>query len=388
MKKTIGFILTLVFVVLLSSVVTVHAETYLIGIKDYAEQNVKKKSKNVKKNKKSKKSKKVKKVKKKDIGTIKVVSASSLYTKSIDDLSKIDYQKAVTSVLRPTNGNIVRLPFFDKFVTQDNSGILVLNRDDSLEGFVTYDFDSYTFGFIDCDNLACVEIYGYFRDEVDIVIKKFLEAGVELSFSKELLNNILFNDKSYRFKIGDASWNLKKISTGLRLERIVKHVELKHRDAFKAAVYRRVDITPSFYDHLLTFLNTTDILNEDKGGLLNVDLEDGNFEYALFGGDTMIERLIFKDLQKYGRTELTIGGYLNHETAVEDLTRILKNYCGVDFNEFDTSRVNKIVENDLVNWDPVEYVKYYGENKLDIYVRYAREKGYAFSIKVTVFNKK
>lgn len=51
MKKTVGFILTLILVVMISNVASVKVETYLKGITDYADQYTKKKSKKVKKNK-------------------------------------------------------------------------------------------------------------------------------------------------------------------------------------------------------------------------------------------------------------------------------------------------------------------------------------------------
>ena len=395
MKKTVGFILTLIFVVMLSSVVTVHAETYLIGIKDYAEQNVKKKPKKVKKNKKNKKSKKVKNSKKKNIGTIKVVSASSLYTKRIDDLSKVDYQKAVISVLRPTNGYIKRLPFFDKFAQEEkgNSGVLDILYGENTTGFVEYCFLGYKFQFIDSGNLSSVSL-GYDISSVTLdadkalLEKKFLAAGLDIKFSKEVLLDIIENDKKYNITIGDADWVISCDGVWFTLNRVIRPVSVSYRDTFKAATFGRLNITSDFYDQFLTFLNTTDLLNEEKGSLIGLNFRNGGLMHETNLGDGIIKGVLFNDQRDPDLSEIVINGYLNPETAVTDLTRILKNYYGIDFNDFDTSRVNKIVENDVVNWDPVDYVKYYGENEISFGVMYAREKGYAFSIKVTVHNKK
>lgn len=394
MKKTVGFILTLILVVIFSSVASVKAETYLIGIKDYAEQNVKKKPKTGKKNKKNKKSKKVKKVKKKDIGTIKVVSASSLYTKRIDDLSKVDYQKAVISVLRPNNGYCERLPFLDKFVSKNgNTGVLDLLYGENLTGLVECSFDGYTFQFIDSENLSSVRVgYDISRVTLDadkaLLEKKFLAVGLDIKFSKEVLLDILENDKKYNIKLDGADWVISCDGLCFTLNRVIKPASVSYRDTFKAVTFGRLNITPDFYSHFLTFLNTTDLLNEEKGSLIGLNFGIGDLRHENDLGDGIIKGVLFSDQRDPDLSEVVIYGFVKPETAVIDLTKILKNYFGIDFNEFDTSRVNKIVENDLVNWDPVEYVKYYGENKLDIYVRYAREKGYVFNIKVTVYNKK
>lgn len=323
---------------MLSNVTSVKAETYLIGIKDHAEQGTKKKSKKVKKSKKkTKKSKRVKKNnKKKDIGTVKVVSASSLYTNHIDDLSTVDYQKAVISVFRSTKGSIERLPFLDKFVTNDNAGVVTLLADNILTGFVRYEFDGCAFEFIDSNNLSLVEIYGLYNENTlaldkDLVIKKFLNVGIDISFSRELLIDMVENEKSYNLKLGGADWTLTCRDGALVLQRVIKPVDVHHRDAYKAMLEGRLNITPSFHKHLLTLLNTTNVLDDDKSGVIALNLKDGNLFYDLFTEGAIITRLLFADLSRVGRTELRIGGYVNPETAVDDLTRILNDYCGFDF---------------------------------------------------------
>ena len=380
MKKTVGFIFTLILVVMFSSIAPVKAETYVKGIKDYADTYTKKKPKREKKHRKNKKNKK------KDLGAIKVVSASSLFTKKIDDLSKIDYQKAVNSVLRPNNSYIERLSFFDKFVTDSNMGIVRLANAEDTINFVTYSFNNYKFGFIDSDNLSMIEVPDYEDERANAA---FAKVGLNISISKKVLKGVVHNNESYTFKIGDADWVLKEGYGGtLMIERVIKPIHIYFREAYKALVQGRLELHPSFYNHFLTFLNTTDILEDNKSGKLGVGFIDSNFMDESDLGEGMIYNLYFADLKEDGVTELRTAGHVKGETAVADLTRILKDYYDIDFTEFDTSRINKIVENGVVNWEPVVYTKDFGRNKLTIEVKFGDERGYHFSIEAEIHNDK
>ena len=387
MKKTVGFIFTLILIVMFSSVASVKAETYITGVKDYADQYTKKKEKKAKKDKK-----KTKKNKKKGFGTIKVVSASSLFTNKVDDLSKFDYQNSVISVMRPNNGYVERLQFLDKFVNgEEHSGLLDVVYGEKVASFVDIDFGNYSFGFIDNKNLSYVYIGGLRNDSTfeidrDLILKKLSNVGIQMSFSKDLIADLIKNSKSYKIKIGNASWTIKRgMSESIELVRDIKPIVVHRRDSYKAVLAGRLNITPSFYNHLLTFLDKTAIL-EDTEGSVSADIGDGDLSDSTTVGEGIIQRFIYADKRKEGRTELRIGGFVKPETAVDDLTKILKEYCDVDFNEFDTSRVNKIVENGIINWDEVVYEKKYGNNSINISIVYSDERGYAYTIRVTVHN--
>ena len=136
----------------------------------------------------------------------------------------------------------------------------------------------------------------------------------------------------------------------------------------------------------MTLVDKTDILSDGFGSGISFGIVDGSIDMDNYVNPSLVDRLIYADLKEYGRTEIRISGHLNPDNAVDELAGVLKDYCDIDFYEFDTSRLNKIVVDGLVNWDEVVYTKDYGKNNLEISAIYDREKGIAYTIKATIHN--
>lgn len=384
MKKTIGFIFALILVVLFANVASVKAETYLIGVKDYyKEQPKKNKSKKVKKSKKA--SKKGRKVKKNNIGTVEVISASSYFTNNID-LSKIDYQKSLLSIIRQKDGYLGIPDFLDKFNTAPDEARITVMADKKATALVEYWLKEVRFGLIDSSNFSYIKLYGASLSDRDTLIKRLSNIGIKLSFSHRLLSDMLENEKSYPIKVGNANWVLRADSYGIILERVITPIKITERNVFKAVTFDRLNLTSTFYEKFLTLVNKTNILSDDSEFGIGFGLEFGEIDMDKYINSGLVNRLIYADLRDYGRTEIRIAGDVNPDKAVEELAGVLKDYCDIDFYEFDTSRVNKIVVDGIVNWDYVVYTKDYGKNNLEIRARYDREKGIGYVIKVTVHN--
>lgn len=382
MKKTIGFIFALMLVVLFTNVAPVKAESYLVGVKDY----YKELSKKYKKEKKSKKvSKKGKKSKKEALGTVKVISASSYFTNDID-LSKIDYQKALLSVIRQKDGYLGIPSFLEKYNTVPDDVRFDVVRNDITSTFVVYRFEGVTFGLIDDSNYSYIKLYGESLSNRDVFIEKLSDIGVKLSFSKKLFSDMLKEDRVYPIKLGNVNWVLRSDYYGIYLERVVAPIKVTERNTFKAITSGRLNLTPTFYEKFLTLVSKTDILSEESGAGISFDIERGEINMDKYVNQGLVYRLIYADLKRYGLTEIRISGYLDPSNAVKELAGVLKDYCDIDFYEFDISRLNKIVVDGIVNWDEVVYTKNYGKNELKIRAVYGKEKGIAYTIKITVHN--
>ena len=382
MKKTIGFIFTLMLVVLFANVASVKAESYLVGEKDYYKELSKKYSKKAKKKKKT--SKKSKKSKKENLGTVKVISASSYFTNKVD-LSKINYQDALLSVIRQKDGYLGIPGFLKKFKDDSNYISVSIMSEDSTTTLVEYGFKDVCIGLIDSSNFSCVSLVNDVYDK-DTLINILSDIGVKLSFSQKLFSDMIRNDRAYTIKLGNADWIIGSKSSGIYLERIVAPIKITDRDVLRAITYGRLNLTPTFYEKFLTLVNKTDVIpdNHDKFLCFNGLIGDFGVEYT--GIPNLVDTLNYYDDKEYKETKLRIGGCLESDDEAEELSSVLKNYCGIDFNESDKSRLRKLIGEDSILFEPFEYKKDYGKNSLEVTVFYEYIKGIVYMINVTVHN--
>ena len=210
------------------------------------------------------------------------------------------------------------------------------------------------------------------------------EAGIKLSFSKKFLEETQTKPKTLNVKFGDAYWILKFEHDIITLERVVEPISVTERDIFKAITRGRLNITPTFYEKLLTLINKTDIIGDRYRDGIVFGGRDLTMEY--FGASGLVEEIGYYDVGNTKDTVLRIEGELNGDSIVEELSSLLKNYCGIDFNEFDVPKLRKIIEEDSFFFESFDDTKYYGKNSINVYVSYSSGRGIVYIIRVEVYN--
>ena len=148
MKKIVGFIFTLILVVLFENVASVKAGPYLIGVKDYHKEQPKK-SKNANKSKKT--SKKAKKSKKRVSKPVKFISATSYFTNKIDS-SQINYQDELISIIRQEDGYLGIPEFLRKYKDADDSCFVSVGA--NVTSIVEYQVSGIVFKFLTSKDIS------------------------------------------------------------------------------------------------------------------------------------------------------------------------------------------------------------------------------------------
>lgn len=382
MKKIVGFIFTLILVVLFENVASVKAGPYLIGVKDYHKEQPKK-SKNANKSKKT--SKKAKKSKKRVSKPVKFISATSYFTNKIDS-SQINYQDELISIIRQEDGYLGIPEFLRKYKDADDSCFVSVGA--NVTSIVEYQVSGIVFKFLtskDISSLTITDLYDYNgKLEYERTLKRLEEAGIKLSFSKKFLEETQTKPKTLNVKFGDAYWILKFEHDIITLERVVEPISVTERDIFKAITRGRLNITPTFYEKLLTLINKTDIIGDRYRDGIVFGGRDLTMEY--FGASGLVEEIGYYDVGNTKDTVLRIEGELNGDSIVEELSSLLKNYCGIDFNEFDVPKLRKIIEEDSFFFESFDDTKYYGKNSINVYVSYSSGRGIVYIIRVEVYN--
>ena len=427
MKKLVGFIFMLVLSLTLS--MTAYAADDLgsviakVAIDKKKDKKKKKKKKNVKKGKKNKKKakkgkKKVKKSKKdtqpnlkpsevveevlddytsneeekKDlpVAELSVKSASKIWTNDVD-ISTLNLDKALNELLIGKDGYTSApdevIAFYSKYHEGDepiNIETAAGDKSNYLARFIT---PFGTFKFLSKDSLAYFEcsvkpnsnLKGY---DINDFLGKLELVGLYIDMTQKQLESILDYGLKARFKVGDVFWDIDGTGRRVEFKRVTKKfVNFTMSDVFKACAKHRLAFTDNFYSKFSKLMNSDfiavyrDSVNnyKDNGGI--------EFEFSsITEGNLGVDYISYGDDAERHKTTLQIAGNINIDTRVEDLSKILDEYTGIDLYTFDTSRIKNMLIDDAVQEFNVTLKRDLGDSHVKISVTNNGEKTFQFSV--------
>lgn len=423
MKKLVGFIFMLVLSLTLSMTAYAADDLGSIVAKMSTDKKKDKKKKKKKKNKKSKKNKKkakkgkkkAKKVKKdtqsdlkpsevveevlddytsneeenKDLPVVelRVKSASKIWTNDVD-ISTINIENALNELLIGKDGypsapdEVIALD--RKYRDSGGSAIRIDTAAGMLSDYlVRYDDSFYTFKFIAKDCLSCLDTHVEKSDSGSYDLNDFLSTmkvvGLNLDITQKQLDSIAEGEIKARLKAGSVSWDITGDRSSLLFERVKKqYVDFTTSDEFKVCVKHRLVFINDLYSRLLGLFNSDSKLTGTS-----------NYEYNKYvsysfsrdtDGELGVDKVSYSDSLRRHTTDLQISGNINIDTRVEELAKILDEYTGIDLYTFDTSRINNMLKEDVVQEFSVEFERDLGNSKVEISVINNGEETFQFSI--------
>ena len=431
MKKLVGFIFMLVLSLTLS--MTAYAAEDLgsviakVAIDKKKDKKKKKKKKKVKKGKKNKKKakkgkKKVKKSKKdtqpnlkpsevveevlddytsneeekKDlpVAELSVKSASKIWTNDVD-ISTLNLDKALNELLIGKDGYPSApdevIAFYNKYHDEGDEPINIEtaagDKSNYLARFIT---PFGIFKFLSKDSLAYFEcsvkpnsnLKGY---DINDFLGKLKLVGLDIDMTPKQLESILDYGLKARFKVGDVFWDIDGTGRRVEFKRVTKEfVNFTMSDVFKACAKHRLVFTDNFYSKFSKLMNS-DFIAVYIDSVNNYKYNDGiNFEFSsITEGNLGVDYISYRDDAERHKTTLQIAGNINIDTRVEDLSKILDEYIGIDLYTFDTSRIKNMLIDDAVQEFNVTLERDLGDSHVKISVTNNGEKTFQFSVTFT-----
>ena len=431
MKKLVGFIFMLVLSLTLS--MTAYAADDLgsviakVAIDKKKDKKKKKKKKKVKKGKKNKKkakkgNKKVKKSKKdtqpnlkpsevveevlddytsneeekKDlpVAELSVKSASKIWTNDVD-ISTLNLDKALNELLIGKDGYHTApdevIAFYSKYHDEGDGPINIETaawyKSNYLARFIT---PYGTFKFLSKDSLVYFEcivmpnsnLKGY---DINDFFGKLKLVGLDIDMTPKQLESILDYGLKARFKVGDVFWDIKGTGHRVEFKRVTKKfVNFTMSDVFKACAKHRLVFTDNFYSKFSKLMDSdfiaiyTDSVNNYKynGGI--------RFEFSsITDGNLGVDYISYGDNAESHETTLQIAGNINIDTRVEDLSKILDEYTGIDLYTFDTSRIENMLIGDAIQEFIVYLERDLGDTHVSVVVMNNGERTFQFAVILT-----
>lgn len=424
MKKLVGFIFMLVLSLTLSMTAyaaddlgSVIAKVAIDKKKDKKKKKVKKGKKNKKKAKKGKK--KVKKSKKdtqpnlkssevveevlddytsneeekKDlpVAELSVKSASKIWTNDVD-ISTLNLDKALNELLIGKDGYHSApdevIAFYSKYHDEGDEPINIEtaagDKSNYLARFIT---PFGIFKFLSKDSLVNFEcsvkpnsnLKGY---DINDFLGKLKLVGLDIDMTPKQLESILDYGLKARFKVGDVFWDIDGTGRRVEFKRVTKKfVNFTMSDVFKACAKHRLVFTDNFYSKFSKLMNSDFIAvyidrvtnYKDNGGI--------RFEFSsITEGNLGVDYISYGDDAERHKTTLQIAGNINIDTRVEDLSKILDEYIGIDLYTFDTSRIKNMLIDGAVQEFNVALERDLGDSNVRITVMNNGEKTFQFSV--------
>lgn len=426
MKKLVGFIFMLVLSLTLSMTAYAADDLGSIVAKMSTDKKKDKKKKKKKKNKKSKKNKKkakkgkkkAKKVKKdtqsdlkpsevveevlddytsneeenKDLPVVelRVKSASKIWTNDVDT-STINIEKALNELLIGKDGypsapdEVIALD--RKYRDGGGSTIMIETAAGKSSNYlVKYDDYFYSFKLIAKDCLSCLEVYVEKSDSGSYGLNDFLSTmkavGLDLDITQKQLDGVAQGEIKARFKAGSVYWDITGDHGTLIFERAgKKFVNFTMSDVFKACAKHRLVFTDNFYSKFSKLMNS-DFIEVYTDSSNNYKYNDSTeFEFSsVTEGNLGVDYISYWDDAKRHKTTLQIAGNINIDTRVEDLSKILDEYTGIDLYTFDTSRIKNMLIDGAVQEFHVALERDLGDSHVRISVMNNGEKTFQFSV--------
>lgn len=432
MKKLVGFIFMLVLSLTLS--MTAYAADDLGSIvakmsTDKKKDKKKKKKKNKKKAKKGKKKakkgkKKAKKVKKdtqsdlkpsevveeilddytsneeknKDLPVVelRVKSASKIWTNDVD-ISTINIEKALNELLVGKDGYHSApdevIAFYNKYHDEGDEPINIKttagDKSNYLARFVTpfgiFEFISKdSLEYFECSVKPNSNLKGY---DINDFFGKLKLVGLDIDMTPKQLESILDDGLKARFKVGDVFWDIDGTDRRVAFKRVTKKfVNFTMSDVFKACAKHRLVFTDNFYSKFSKLMDS-DFIAIYMDSVNNYKYNGGiRFTFSsITEGNLGVDYISYGDDAEYHKTTLQIAGNINIDTRVEDLSKILDEYTGIDLYTFDTSRIKNMLIDDSIQEFYVDLERDLGDLNVIISVANNGEKTFQFSV---IFTKK
>ena len=199
------------------------------------------------------------------------------------------------------------------------------------------------------------------------------------------LESILDYGLKARFKVGDVFWDIDGTDRIVEFKRVTKKfVNFTMSDVFKACAKHRLVFTDNFYSKFSKLMNSDfiavymDSVNnyKDDGGI--------RFEFtSITEGNLGVDFISYNDDAERHKTTLQIAGNINIDTRVEDLSKILDEYTGIDLYTFDTSRIKNMLIGDAVQEFIVFLERDLGDTKVEVAVINNGKRTFQFSITFT-----
>ena len=428
MKKLVGFIFMLVLSLTLS--MTAYAADDLgsaiakVAIDKKKDKKKKKKKKKVKKGEKNKKKakkgkKKVKKSKKdtqpnlkpgeiveeilddyssneeekKDlpVAELNVKSASKIWTNDVD-ISTLDLDKVLNELLIGKDGYNSApdevIAFYSKYHDGSSEIIDTIttagDKSNHSARFVTsfgkFEFltkDSLTY--FECSAKPNSNLKGY---DINDFLGKLKLVGLDIDMTSKQLESILDYGLKARFKVGDVFWDIDGSYRCVEFKRVTKKfVNFTMSDVFKACARHRLVFTDNFYSKFSKLMDS-DFIAIYMDSVNNYD-DDGsiNFEFSsMTEGNLGVDHISYRDNAELHKTTLQIDGNINIDTRVEDLSKILDEYTGIDLYTFDTSRIKNMLIGDSIKAFNVTFERDLGDSHVSISVMNHGEETFQFSV--------
>lgn len=429
MKKLIGFIFMLVLSLTLSMTAYAADDLGSIVVKMSTDKKKDKKKKKKKKNKKSKKNKKkakkgkkkAKKVKKdtqsdlkpsevveeilddytsneeenKDLPVVelRVKSASKIWTNDVD-ISTINIEKALNELLIGKDGYLSApdevIALDRKYRDGGGSGIMIETAAGKSSNYlVKYDDYFYSFNLIAKDCLSCLEVYVEKSDSGSYGLNDFLSTikvvGLNLDITQKQFDGVAKGEIKARFKAGSVYWDITGDHGTLIFERAgKKFVNFTMSDVFKACAKHRLVFTDNFYSKFSKLMNS-DFIEGYIDSSDNYKYNDSTeFKFSsITEGNLGVDRISYVDDAKRRKTELQFSGNIDIDTRVEELAKILDEYTGIDLYTFDTSRIENMLKDDVVQEFSVDFERDFGDTHVRIGVANNGERTFQFSVVFT-----
>lgn len=428
MKKLVGFIFMLVLSLTLS--MTAYAADDLgsivakIAIDKKKDKKKKKKKKKVKKGKKNKKKakkgkKKVKKSKKdtqpnlkpsevveevlddytsneeekKDlpVAELSVKSASKIWTNDVD-ISTLNLDKALNELLIGKDGYHSApdevIAFYSKYHDEGdepiNTETAAGDKSNYLARFIT-PFGTFKFlskdslVYFDCSVKPNSNLKGY---DINDFLGKLKLVGLDIDMTPKQLESILDYGLKARFKVGDVFWDIDGTGRRVEFKRVTKKfVNFTMSDVFKACAKHRLVFTDNFYSKFSKLMNS-DFIEVYMDSINNYKYNDSTkFEFSsITEGNLGVDYISYGDDAERHKTTLQIAGNINIDTRVEDLSKILEEYTGINLYTFDTSRIKNMLIGDSIQEFVVPLERDLGDSHVSILVMNNGEKTFQFSV--------
>ena len=390
MKKLVGFIFMLVLSLTLS--MTAYAADDLGSV--IAKVAVDKKKD--KKKKKVKKGKKNKKKAKKDlpVAELSVKSASKIWTNDVD-ISTLNIEEALNELIIGKDGYHSApdevIAFYNKYPDVFDVQIDLKTAAGEKSNYLVLFTTPYgKFKFLTKDSLVYFECFA--KPNYDLKgydINDFLDrlklVGLDIDMTPKQLESICDYGLKARFKVGNVFWDIEGTRRSVEFKRVTnKFVNFTMSDVFKACAKHRLVFTDNFYSKFsklmnidfITILTDSDNHYDGDGGI--------RFNFSsITEGNLGVDFISYRDDPERHKTTLQIAGNINIDTRVEDLSKILDEYVGIDLYTFDTSRIKNMLIDGIIQEFSVYLEHDLGDSHVEVSVANNGERTYQFSVILT-----
>ena len=431
MKKLVGFIFMLVASLVLS--VTTYAADDLgsviakVAVDKKKDKKKKKKKKKVKKGEKNKKKakkgkKKVKKSKKdtqpdlkpgevieevlddytsneeekKDlpVAELSVKSASKIWANDVD-ISTLNFDKALNELLIGKDGYHSApdevIAFYNKYHDEGDEPVNIITAaGDKSNYLVRFSTPYGAFEFLSKDSLVYFKCSAKLKSNLkDYDINDFLGklklVGLDIDMTPKQLESILDDGLKARFKVGDVFWDIEGQGRTVEFKRVTnKFVNFTMSDVFKACTKHRLVFTDNFYSKFSKLMDS-DFIAIYMDSVNNYRYNGGiRFTFSsITDGNLGVDYISYDDDPERHKTTLQIAGNINIDTRVEDLSKILDEYTGIDLYSFDTTRITNMLKGTAIQEFNVRFERDLGDTNVRISVTNNGERTFQFSVTLT-----